>query len=326
MCLEEIISIPTCTTENTYCMPQFDITDVLGFSLEKGAYINDTIEPKTSVFLKKKIKVAAAIIRNDIKEALGNQGYLANTLLGTFNTIKENKAACLNATGNGVKIKIQKKHRCLGMRKMRISSICARIKSVNGQTSGTTNIQIYDGAGITYTIPIKFNDGQLICSMACDSNGNPITIMGEGAIITYADNNVIAYSSEPACGSCTSKCVDIYGFSNGYENTNENYGLDIRGECYCDIDFLICSISRETAGLLMLYKLGSLLALEAEFSQRSNYKVIAQKNEQGYLIDANKKMYDNLLKTTVSGWDGFLKTFNGDGCIDCNLTKLAWQI
>lgn len=325
MCLEEIISIPSCNSNNTYCKPQFDITDVLGFSFEKGSYINDTIEPKTSEYLKKRVKIAAATVREDIMAALGSQGYLANTLLGTFNTTKENKPACLNSTGNGVQIKIQKKHRCLGMRKMRISSICARIKSVNGATSGTTNIQIYDSAGITYTIPIEFNDGRIFCTQACDGNGNEIVIMGEYANITYADSNVIAYSSEPACGSCTNKCVDIYGLGNGAINTNESYGIDVRGECYCDFDTLICSIGSNTAGLLMLYKLGSLLAIEAEFSQRANYKVIAQKNEAGYLINTNDKLYKELINKTTSGWGSFLKNYNGDGCIDCNLTTTSWQ-
>lgn len=327
MCLENLISIPSCNIENSPCKAKYDITDVLGFSLEKGASINDTIEPKLAEFLKKQVSKAASIVRIDIQSELANQGYLANTALGIFDTEDVKNAQCVNATGKGIKLTRQKNYKCNGLRKIQLDTICVRVKSVDGATTGTTNVSIYDSAGYTHNIQVSYNNGNEICTRVCDGYNNPITIHGDYAIITFTDSNVVTYSNKPKCG-CSHKndCVDIRGYNGTTIDNNESYGMVLRGACVCDYDTLICNINSETASMLMLYKLGSLLAMQSESSQRLNYRVIAQKNEQGYLIDTNKKLYEEILKKTVSGWNAILKQYDGDGCISCNLTTTSWQI
>lgn len=295
------------------------INDLAGISLRTAANIaND--ETMTGInLLKEKINFAINLVRSDVIKFLSpymrintnidfniggvfNSGYLAPAPISRGLLISKNE-----------KSKMQK--------------IYLKHVDVLVNTTGNHTLILQD---VYTTINYNFSAvaGQVKkINLNYLAEGMEVYLLLDNSLISVNEGNILY---EHSCGcnwrsyKATESQLSIRGY-NGSSTDNKTYGLRVNASVVCDVDSILCALSREL-GIIILYRAGIAILEEKLTTDRLNEYVIF--DDEKLTTDFLKMWtdeYNSRLSTLAMSSKQMLKQLN-DSCIDCGGMRYSYSI
>lgn len=318
-CFDNFIGIKgDCTTTEPPVTGLY-INDLAGISLRFAAHIaND--ETMTGVnLLKEKINFAIKLVKSDVIKFFAP--YMRINTNIDFNIGGAFNSAYLSPAPLSRGLLISKNE------KSKIQKIYLNHVDVLVNTTGNHTLVLQD---IYTTINYNFSAiaGQVKkINLNYLAEGTEVYLLMDNSALSVNEGNIL-YQQSCGCNWKTYKPTESQLSIKGYNGTgtdSKTYGLRANVSVICDVDSILCSLTREL-GLIVLYRAGIAILEEQLVSDRLNeYVVFNDKEMTKDFLKMWGNEYNGRLDTLAMSSKQTLKQLN-DSCIDCGGMKYGYSI
>lgn len=323
VCLQNIISIKDpCDPLNTpQSLSGFDLFDLPGLTYKSASQVADSDYVSGLNMLRDKRRLAILKIKNEIFTWLQYGNYIPNSNTDIYRTgelrrMRDSKVIPAS-TGNGKRgAVVYGTNPPSALKKVRITDVY-----IKSDYTGNTKLYVEDGA-TTYEYLIALNAGKInAISLNFSADTDEVRLV-------LADN-IPVYSVDPncSCGDKKSSYAKTAGIDSGATNTQESFGIWADVSYSCDLDYLLCQLSRNTIfGEMMLYLTGALVMDERLKTDRLNYFTIYGQEEAEKIKDEWMLEYGSKWNTLIQSLPNLLPKMDHSGCIQCKGVRIASNI
>lgn len=311
-CLDNIVTISNiCDGERLQSLSGLDLMDAPEISPNNLNAIANEEYVKGFTLAQSKLNLAITLVRNDFVAALGANNVVVNITQTVYNSAQFNSQ---NVTGLSNKTKGQVIYRSNqnrgGLRKIQITQV-----EVYPQNSGDTFIYI-DDDNLRYTYPITVVGG-VVNTFKIEH-----IIQGKYARVLMPNNPINPYSSNIICrtgcnGTVPNDCGYVYGFDGDKEIKTEGFGLNVKFQCVCDYEQILCDLSKSYIGEIVWLKARMNIVEECINTDRFNGWVIYNKEEyKTYTLPKLDFQYREKWQGLMNSMPAILNNYR-DSCLNC---------
>lgn len=317
-CLDNIVTISDlCNGERQQSLSGFDLMDAPEITPENLNSIATEVYVKGLTLAQSKLNLAITQVRNDFIGQLGMNRVVTNLTETVYNSAQFNNTTVIGLSNyeRGQTIYRSSTNRG-GLRKQKITEI--QIYSETG--SSDQEVYIYDNINESYTKKITYNF-QVIAGVI-NTYTVDYTIEGRFARVLMANNVVNPYSSNIICrtgcnGTVPNDCGHVIGWDGTKEVKGEGFGLNVKFQCVCDYEQILCDLAKSHIGEIIWLKARMNIVEECINSNRFDNWVIHNKEEyKTYTLPKLDFQYREKWQTLMGGLLSILKNYR-DSCLNC---------
>lgn len=319
-CLDNIVSANFGCDTFVESTSGFDLKDAPEISTINLARIANEDVVTGAQLAKNKLQLAIKEVRNDFYGVLAGNNIMPNLNEEVYETSEFKTGTTYPAEAKERGFTIYRSSHKGNLRKLRIKSISVYpLVNKNG-----AEVKIYDnGVWAIFTLDLVANQ---INTIQTD-----YTISGNWARVVMDGTGMPVGSAHLTCmigcgGTIPNDCAYTKGWNGTKEiSGKEGFGLGVEFQCYCDYDWLLCSLAKTYIGKIIFLKARILLANEWLYTNRLNNWTVYNKEQLPELIKSLEMEYVSEWNTFVRSLPSILKSYKDD-CLECRQARWVQNI
>lgn len=320
-CLNTIVTLGICPDEDA-SLSGFTLVQAPGISIKQlAAVANETYTNGITMAMEKKA-LSLIQVKNDFVGALQSNNVVAGISQPVYDTSNFNPAVSMGLYAGERGLYFHKVLFRGSLRTTYINEI-----QVYPLTSGETTISIVyelNGQELESAWDVTLIANQLNIFTSEQLGGFPFAIPDYANSIKVLINNTdFAFASAPitCLKGCNGAIPNACGWAEGWDGTrkvkSEGYGINIKFQCKCDFEKILCDLAPTFSGELIWLKWQLNIMQEQYRTNRFNELVIYQHEElQTTIIPQLKSDYAAKWNQLMDGLFNILKTYKDD-CLSC---------
>lgn len=319
-CYDNIVSLGMCPDE-TASESGLTLLQAAGISPKNLANIA-TEQYGNGVELALEKKALSLIqFKNDFYGALQSNNVVARISMPIYNTSNIYSDVSMGSYNGERGITLYRDPRIKGnLRKLKITEI--DIYSLT--TANDVPLTIYDnGYAYDYTVDLVANTLNTVTV-------NHVVSGTFAKVLLDNDNISVAQSKIVCMTGCNNTMPNDCGYARGWDGAkevkSEGYGINLRFQCICDYDQIICDLAKSFTGELIWLKWQINIFDEHYKTNRFNNWVTYNRSDIAKMIlpDLENK-YNEKWNSMMEGLYGILETYR-DSCLLCRAPRFVTNI
>lgn len=321
-CLQNIVLLSDACGEST---SGYYLLKAPEISIEALAAVANSTHQTARKLAEERIKLAAQMVANDLIAALHANRIATNQSIITYDSSEHKGGTNMGfaPVERGVTIIRNAKGRGL-LRKLKLTEV----QVYPLQDAEAVTMKVYDEnsgdyEAASYTVALVANQ---VNTFKLD-----YTVKGKWARVVF-DNTALSFASAPVkCGEgCNGILPNDCAYARGWNGYNDirkgdGYGVNVRFQCYCDYEQLLCNLSKTYVGEIIWLKARVLLMEDHLRTDRFNNWVVYGKKETDAYRQEVENEYRERWNTLMGALPNILRTYNDD-CIECRGARWVTNI